>query len=67
MNEKTIVVTGATSGIGLAVAEGLVKEGVSLIGVGRSPERCQQAEGRLRALHLFQGLPVHGISLFRPI
>jgi NAD(P)-dependent dehydrogenase (short-subunit alcohol dehydrogenase family) len=51
MNEKTIVITGATSGIGLAVAEGLVKGCASVIGVGRSPERCQQAEGRLRALH----------------
>ncbi|MFZ5908489.1 MAG: SDR family NAD(P)-dependent oxidoreductase [Chloroflexota bacterium] len=51
MNQKTIVVTGVTSGIGLAVAEGLVKEGAALIGVGRSLERCRQTEGRLRALH----------------
>jgi len=46
---KVIVVTGATSGIGLAVAEQLASQGARVIGVGRSPERCQQAETRLRA------------------
>jgi retinol dehydrogenase 12 len=51
MSEKTIVITGATSGIGLAVAEGLVEEGASVIGVGRSLERCKQTEGRLGSLH----------------
>jgi len=47
---KVIVVTGATSGIGLAVAEQLASQGAGVIGVGRSLERCQQAENRLRAL-----------------
>ncbi|HVN15651.1 MAG TPA: SDR family NAD(P)-dependent oxidoreductase [Anaerolineales bacterium] len=56
MIQKTIVITGVTSGIGLAVAEGLVKEGATLIGVGRSPERCQQTEERLRTLHPQGGL-----------
>ncbi len=48
LKEKTFVVTGATSGIGLAVAHGLAREGASVIGVGRSPERCEQAETQLR-------------------
>lgn len=52
---KTFVVTGATSGIGLAAAETLAGEGAMVIGIGRSKERCQQAERRLRAL--FPGCP----------
>jgi NAD(P)-dependent dehydrogenase (short-subunit alcohol dehydrogenase family) len=47
---KTFVVTGATSGIGLATAEALAQRGASIIGAGRSPERCRQAEERLHAL-----------------
>jgi NAD(P)-dependent dehydrogenase (short-subunit alcohol dehydrogenase family) len=50
LNGKTFLVTGTTSGIGLAAAENLVRRGADLIGVGRSPERCQQAEKRLQAL-----------------
>jgi NAD(P)-dependent dehydrogenase (short-subunit alcohol dehydrogenase family) len=46
---KTFVVTGATSGIGRAAAEILARRGANLIEVGRSPERCRQAEGDLRA------------------
>ena len=48
---KTFVVTGATSGIGLAVAEALAQRGAVVIGVGRSKERCVQAEERWRACH----------------
>jgi NAD(P)-dependent dehydrogenase (short-subunit alcohol dehydrogenase family) len=47
---KTIVVTGATSGIGYALAEALARQGAHVIGVGRSPERCVRVEERLRAL-----------------
>jgi NAD(P)-dependent dehydrogenase (short-subunit alcohol dehydrogenase family) len=47
---KTIVVTGATSGIGLATAEALVRAGAGVIGVGRSAARCREAELRLRKL-----------------
>ena len=55
LQQKTFVLTGATSGIGLAVAEGLVPAGVSVIGVGRALERCQQTEERLRALNPLDG------------
>ncbi|NLY90819.1 MAG: SDR family NAD(P)-dependent oxidoreductase [Firmicutes bacterium] len=41
---KTIVVTGATSGIGLATANALAGRGGFVIGVGRSQTRCQEAE-----------------------
>jgi NAD(P)-dependent dehydrogenase (short-subunit alcohol dehydrogenase family) len=44
---KTIIVTGATSGIGLAIAEQMVGLGASVIGVGRSPARCQEAPNQV--------------------
>jgi retinol dehydrogenase 12 len=48
---KTIVVTGATSGIGLATATQLARQGADIIGIGRSPQRCQAAEQKLQALN----------------
>lgn len=45
---KTYVITGATSGIGLAILEGLLEKGMNLIGIGRSPERCKQHLERLQ-------------------
>lgn len=55
------VVTGATSGIGLAVAELLVQQGARVIGVGRSPDRCSAAAERLRSL----GALPQGISYLK--
>ena len=51
LSNKTFVVTGATSGIGLATTDLLASQGAHMIGVGRSAERCWQAENRLRAAH----------------
>lgn len=44
---RTCVVTGATSGIGRALAEGLLNHGIHVIGIGRSLERCQDTERTL--------------------
>jgi NAD(P)-dependent dehydrogenase (short-subunit alcohol dehydrogenase family) len=41
------VVTGATSGIGLAVVELLLENGAGVIGIGRSPQRCEAAREHL--------------------
>lgn len=48
LNGKIIVLTGATSGIGLATAIQLTKAGSAVIAVGRSQERCQKAEDTIR-------------------
>jgi NAD(P)-dependent dehydrogenase (short-subunit alcohol dehydrogenase family) len=50
-NDKTYVVTGATSGIGLALVEQLLGMGFHVIGVGRSPQRCQSQSDRLQAAY----------------
>lgn len=46
---KTAVITGATAGIGLYSAIALVKAGARVIGVGRDPGRCQQAQQQVLA------------------
>jgi NAD(P)-dependent dehydrogenase (short-subunit alcohol dehydrogenase family) len=45
---KVCIVTGATSGIGLAAAEALAKLGGRIVLIGRDPERGVRALGRLR-------------------
>jgi NAD(P)-dependent dehydrogenase (short-subunit alcohol dehydrogenase family) len=43
ISEATVVVTGATSGIGFETVLNLTKKGAFVIGVGRSQERCDKA------------------------
>jgi retinol dehydrogenase-12 len=50
LSNKTYVITGATSGIGLAVMEMLAQQGASLIGAGRDREHCRGAELHLHRL-----------------
>lgn len=48
LTSKTIVVTGATSGIGRAIAHALARRGAHVIGVGRSQARCTEMAQSIR-------------------
>ena len=41
---NTIVITGATSGIGLETARILTQRGIAVIGIGHSEENCEHAK-----------------------
>ncbi len=45
---RTAVVTGATSGIGLAAIQLLALHGARVIGIGRNALRCRNAEACIR-------------------
>ena len=49
MHGKQILITGATSGIGLAAAEALAAHGAKLAIVGRSEARAREAQARIAA------------------
>ena len=48
LSGKTVVLTGASSGIGRATALGLADEGARLFLVGRTPERCEETLALIR-------------------
>ena len=47
---KTALITGGTSGIGLAVAQRFLREGAVVMVAGRNPERCQQVVAELASI-----------------
>jgi NAD(P)-dependent dehydrogenase (short-subunit alcohol dehydrogenase family) len=47
MHDKTVIITGGTSGIGLAAAKELARQGARMILVGRDRERGEQALANL--------------------
>lgn len=57
---KIAVLTGASVGIGLAVAEGLAAEGVNLVLAARQPDRLADAAGSITTQYGVQAVPVAG-------
>lgn len=55
-SEKTIVITGASSGIGLGLAEAFLREDYNVVGTGRSAQRLQAAADHLNAGERFLGV-----------
>jgi len=53
---NTVVITGATSGIGLGLAKAFLKEGYNVVGTGRSAERLQSAAAELKGGDRFLGV-----------
>jgi NAD(P)-dependent dehydrogenase (short-subunit alcohol dehydrogenase family) len=47
LSDKTVVITGATSGIGFAIAQNVARLGAHVIGVGRSRERAHEARAKI--------------------
>ena len=50
MSDRTVIVTGGTRGIGLALAEGFVLAGARVVVASRKPDACEQAAAHLRDL-----------------
>lgn len=48
LNNKCVVVTGATTGIGWQAAFDFSREGAFVIGVGRNPQRCAEAQRKIK-------------------
>lgn len=56
MNTKTVVITGASSGIGFALAEAYLKKGYNVVGNGRTQQRLDEAAKKLGNPHNFIGV-----------
>jgi NAD(P)-dependent dehydrogenase (short-subunit alcohol dehydrogenase family) len=60
LKEKLALVSGSTAGIGLAIAEGLAREGATVIVNGRSKPRVANAIETIRQKH--PGSQVEGFA-----
>lgn len=58
MTGKTVVITGATRGLGCAMAHGFAEAGCTVAGCGRAAEQVAELTSALPAPHLFRALDV---------
>src|ERR1700694_2708540 len=63
--DKVTVITGGTSGIGLATAERFLDEGASVVVTGNNPGRVQSVPGRLGEDALGLTADVRSVSSLR--
>jgi NAD(P)-dependent dehydrogenase (short-subunit alcohol dehydrogenase family) len=64
MTGRTVIVTGGTRGIGLALAEGFVLAGANVVVASRKADACEQAAKHLRGLGgQAIGVPAHAGSI----
>lgn len=56
MNKQTVVVTGASSGIGLAIAKAYLEQGFNVVGNARGRERLESARRELASPESFLGV-----------
>lgn len=54
---KTALVTGGTSGIGLMIAEGLIKHGAKVYVASRKADACQETAANLSQYGVCEGIP----------
>jgi NAD(P)-dependent dehydrogenase (short-subunit alcohol dehydrogenase family) len=60
MTDRSVIVTGGTRGIGLALAEGFVLAGAKVAVASRKPDACEEAAAHLRGLGgQAIGVPAH--------
>jgi NAD(P)-dependent dehydrogenase (short-subunit alcohol dehydrogenase family) len=62
MSSKVVVITGATRGLGRAMALGFAEAGCVVAGCGRSREDVDELGGRLPTPHLFRAVDVASAS-----
>ena len=68
LHNKSIVIIGGTSGIGLSAAKSFLRNGARVVVVGRNPETCQQAQEELGPFGwVLSGDASHEETAFRAI